>query len=128
MMPRLPYREERIVLQGVRVEDAQVYQLPGRQVSYLVGPKTTDAKNVTVGLCVWPQGGQPYHVHNEHEETIYIISGRGEISCPDNEVALEPGTAVFIPRGTDHRIESFGPEPLQFVTIFAPPVIFGDYK
>ena len=68
------------MLQGVRVEDAQVYQFPGRQVSYLVGPKTTDAKNVTVGLCVWPQGGQPYHVHTEHEETIYIISGpRGDL-------------------------------------------------
>lgn len=116
------------MLHGVRVEDAEVFQLPGRQVSYLVGPKTTGANNVTVGLCVWPQGGQPRHVHTEQEETIYIVSGRGEISCPENTVALEPGTAVFIPTGTNHSIESFGPEPLQFVTIFSPPVVFGEYK
>ena len=116
------------MLQAVRVQDAQVYQLPGRQVSYLVGPNTTDAKNITMGLCVWPQGGQPYHVHTEHEETIYIVSGRGEITCPEGTIPLEAGTAVFIPPKTDHRIESFGPEPLQFVTVFAPPVIFGAYK
>lgn len=116
------------MLQGVNFDEAEVFQLPGRDVRYLVGPKTTEAKNVTIGVCHWPVGSTPEaHVHENEEEIIYIVSGTGKIKSPENSVDLKPGTAVFIPVGTHHAIESYGPETLEFVTIFSPPVVFGAY-
>jgi putative monooxygenase len=117
------------VLQGVKFDDAEIFNLPGRDVRYLIGPKTTDARNVTVGVCHWPEGSAPEgHVHEKEEETIYIMAGTGKISSPEGSVDLAPGTAVFIPVGTLHAIESYGPGTLEFVTIFSPPVVFGQYS
>jgi putative monooxygenase len=116
------------MLQGVKLQDAEVFHLPGRDVRYLVGPKTTESERVTIGVCTWPEGSTPDgHVHEKEEEIIYIISGTGKIKSPENSVDLEPGTAVFIPVGLHHAIESYGPGPLQFVTMFSPPVVFGVY-
>lgn len=116
------------MLQGVKLADAEVFNLPGRDVAYLVGPKTTGSERVTIGVCTWPEGSTPEgHVHEAEEEIIYIISGTGKIKSPENDVDLEPGTAVFIPVGLHHAIESYGPGPLQFVTMFSPPVVFGVY-
>jgi putative monooxygenase len=116
------------VLQAVNLRDAEVFNLPGRDVRYLVGPKTTDAKQVTMGVCHWPEGSAPEgHVHEKEEEIIYIMAGTGVIKSPKGSIDLEPGTAVYIPVGLHHAIESFGPGTLEFVTIFSPPVVFGQY-
>jgi len=116
------------VLQPVRLDEAENFDLDGRSVKYLVGPKTTESKNVTIGVCTWPVGSTPPgHVHENEEEIIYIMSGTGKLISPENEVDLAPGTAVFIPVGLHHAIESYGPGPLEFVTMFSPPVVFGAY-
>jgi mannose-6-phosphate isomerase-like protein (cupin superfamily) len=116
------------VLQAVRFKDAEVFQLTGRQVRYLIGPKTVQTERVTVGVCNWPQGAAPSHIHTTEDEIIYIISGTGVITSPEGSIDLDPGTAVLIQQGTHHYITSHGPEDLQFVTIFSPPVVFGEYK
>lgn len=113
---------------GQVLSDAEVFDLPGRDVRYLIGPNTTDAKGVTVGVCDWPQDSAPEgHVHKNEEEIIYIMAGTGVIKSPEGSIDLEPGTVVYIPVGLHHAIESFGPGPLKSVTIFSPPVVFGKY-
>lgn len=117
------------MLKAVRLEESEVYHLPGRDVRYLVGPKSTDAKNMTVGLCTWPEGSAPDgHIHEAQEETIYILKGSGKLSTPEGAVDLAPGTAVYIPIGLHHAISSAGPGDLEFVTMFSPPVVFGAYS
>lgn len=116
------------MLQAVKLSEAEVFHLTGRDVRYMIGPKTTGARNVTIGICTWPEGSAPPgHIHKQEEETIYIMKGSGKISSPEGSIDLQPGTAVFIPIGTQHAIESYGPGPLEFVTIFSPPVVFNAY-
>jgi putative monooxygenase len=85
-------------------------------------------KNLAFGLAEFPGGtlAAP-HVHQGEEEIIYILSGSGAAITGEQEIALEPGVAVFIPPGLTHRIRADGPEPLRLVTLFSPPVTPGAY-
>jgi mannose-6-phosphate isomerase-like protein (cupin superfamily) len=47
---------------------------------------------------------------------------------PEATADLEPGVSVFIPVGTFHATESDGPEPLELVCLFSPPVVPGSYE
>jgi mannose-6-phosphate isomerase-like protein (cupin superfamily) len=67
-------------------------------------------------------------VHPAEEETIYVVSGRGRLVSPEATANLEPGVSVFIPVGTFHATESDGPEPLELVCLFSPPVVPGSYE
>jgi len=63
--------------------------------------------------------------HRTVEELWYFLSGRGEMwrKLGDNEevVAVGPGVAVSLPRGTHFQFRSFGPEPLAAVGVTMPP-------
>lgn len=116
-------------LKGVRKEDAHVYHLPGRDWLYFLGPDVCGAKNITMGFSVFPAGSAPDgHIHDNQEEAIYVIAGRGELVTVEGIVLLEPGTAVFVPIGLKHATVSHGPGPLELVTAFSPPVIPGSYE
>jgi quercetin dioxygenase-like cupin family protein len=117
------------VLKSVNREDAQVHHLPGRDWFLCVGPQNSAAKNLTVGVAIFPAGSAPDgHVHPAEEEVIYIVSGTGELVTPEGAVALAPGTAVYIPVGMHHATVAHSSEPLELISIFSPPVIPGSYE
>jgi mannose-6-phosphate isomerase-like protein (cupin superfamily) len=117
------------MLESVNREDAPVFHLPGRDWFLCVGPQNTAAKNLTLGVAVFPAGSAPEgHVHPAEEEVIYIISGTGELVTPEGTIALTPGTSVYIPVGLHHATVSHGPEPLELISVFSPPVIPGSYE
>lgn len=117
------------MLKAVDLKDAQVYHLPGRDWSLLAGPQNVAAKNLTLGLAVFPGGSAPDgHVHPAEEEVIYILSGTGELITPEGSVQLGPGTSVYIPPGLHHATVCHGPEPLELLSVFSPPVIPGSYE
>ncbi len=117
------------MVKAVRRDEAQVFNLPGRDWLLYVGPETTGAANLTVGWATFPAGSAPPgHVHPTQEEVIYIITGQGELVTPQGTVTLEPGTAVYIPVGLHHATVSHGPGPLEMVTSFSPPVAPGSYE
>jgi quercetin dioxygenase-like cupin family protein len=109
--------------------EARVYPLPGRDWLYYIGPDTAPTQNVTVGLAVFPAGSRPAgHVHPEQEETIFVTRGLGRLVTPEGTADLEPGVSVFIPMGTFHATESDGPDALELVCMFSPPVVPGSYE
>lgn len=110
-------------------ESAEVFHLPGRDWLLCMGPGIGDARNLTLGVSVFPPGSAPAgHVHQAEEEVIYVVSGHGELRTPDGNVPLEPGNCVCVPIGLDHATASYGPEPLELVTAFSPPVVPGSYE
>ena len=116
------------MLKRVPREDVQVVHLPGRDWLLYAGPDNVGAKNLMVGYSVFPPGSAPPgHVHPAQEEIIFCVAGRGELVSPEGSVALEPGTAVYVPVGVHHATVSLGPGPLELVTSFAPPVAPGSW-
>lgn len=63
--------------------------------------------------------------HRTVEEIWYILAGRGEMwrRQRDREeiVALDPGTCLTIPLGTDFQFRAHGDQPLRAVAITMPP-------
>ncbi len=117
------------MLERVTRDDAPVYHLPGRDWRLCMGPGISEVKNLTVGVSIFPPGSAPPgHVHDREEEVIYVVSGRGELHTPECSVSLEPGTCVYVPIGLHHATASHGPEPLELVTAFSPPVMPGSYE
>jgi len=117
------------MLKAVRRDEAEVYHLPGRDWLLCVGPQNTDARGLTLGVAVFPEGSAPPgHVHDAAEEVIYIVSGNGQLVTPGGSVELEPGTSVYIPTGLFHATVSSGPGPLELISAFSPPVVPGSYE
>jgi mannose-6-phosphate isomerase-like protein (cupin superfamily) len=117
------------MLKGVTRQEAVPYQLPGRDWYLCIGPENSATANLTVGRAVFPGGSAPAgHVHDAQEEVIYVVAGRGRLVTPDGNIELQPGTTVYIPIGLHHATVSSGPEPLELVCAFSPPVIPGSYE
>lgn len=117
------------MLKRVTRQEAERHPLPGRDWFLGIGPQNSDAKNLTVGVAVFPPGSAPAgHVHPSQEEVVYIVSGAGELVTPQGTVQLEPGTTVYIPVGLHHATVSRGPEPLELISVFSPPVVPGSYE
>ncbi len=109
-------------------KDCRVINLPGRDWFYLLGPQNSGSKNLTFGLATFPpDSNAPAHTHDAQEEIIFILSGHGEFVSAGRTVPLEPGTAIFIPPGLEHRIVVRGDETIKLVTVFSPPVVPGAY-
>ena len=43
------------------------------------------------------------HYHKDVTEIYYILEGQGAMELGDDTVALEPGVAIIIDKGTPHR-------------------------
>lgn len=101
--------------------------LRGRKVKTLLD-QSMGCRNLCMGIAVFDEPGRaPGHVHQEEEETIYILSGYGRIHLGSQVEELRPGVAVYIPAQVEHSIENTGNEPIKLVFAFSPPVVSGNY-
>jgi len=117
------------MIRRVARAETEIFPLPGRDWHFYFGPENSPAKNITLGVSVYPAGSKPAgHVHDVQEETIYCAKGRGRIVTPDESAEVEAGVAVIVPAGIPHATESDGPEPLELVCFFSPPVVSGSYE
>ena len=112
----------------VKEQNIEGLQLPGRLWKKLIAPDEGECKNMIFGVVTFPPGSDPgQHHHENEEEIIYVISGRGETKVADDIYPLEPGVAVFTEPGIPHGIKVTGDEPLVLVSVFSPPVKPGSY-
>ncbi|MGE5603724.1 MAG: cupin domain-containing protein [Nitrososphaerales archaeon] len=115
-------------LQSTSISTCTVHHLPGRDWYYLLGPQNSTARNLAFGVAEFPAGTvAAAHMHEHEEEIIFILSGTGAILAAQQQIALEPGIAVFIPPATEHQIRVEEGEALRLVTLFSPPVVPGAY-
>jgi mannose-6-phosphate isomerase-like protein (cupin superfamily) len=43
------------------------------------------------------------HVHERTDEIYYVIDGEGTMVLDDEEIALQKGVVVYVPRGVKHK-------------------------
>lgn len=58
------------------------------------------------------------HRHSE-PENYYTLSGRGVVTVEDQAIAVEAGTAIYIPGHAEHQIENIEAEDLLILYTFA---------
>ncbi|MEM1109890.1 MAG: cupin domain-containing protein [Planctomycetota bacterium] len=85
----------------------------------LYGQDTAGAHSLSVSVL--KKGSEaPLHEHSREDETFYVISGQLDARVGDEHHTLNPGDAVFLPRGLKHRLLCLSDEA-QVLMLIHPP-------
>jgi mannose-6-phosphate isomerase-like protein (cupin superfamily) len=85
----------------------------------LTADQTGGALGLVEATC--PPGGGPIpHIHQEHEETFYMVSGELEFVQGERVLTAGAGDVVFIPRGMTHGFHNTGIQPAKLVFVYTP--------
>jgi quercetin dioxygenase-like cupin family protein len=64
--------------------------------------------------------GAPLHVHAAVEECFYVLTGAFRFSVVGSEVVAEPGSFLFVPRGTPHTWTNAAKTASTMLLTFVP--------
>lgn len=104
----------------VREEDQSVIQAgDDRSFKLLIDPRH-GARHVTQFVGIINSGWSPLHSH-AYEEAIYVLAGGGVAHMDRRSQPIRPGSSIFLPPGTPHRLENPGKEELKVLGVFSPP-------
>ena len=93
-----------------------------RTIKHLAAPWTFGTRNIWMGISkVAPGNSSNLHSHHHREEVFYVVSGRGRIRVDDEEAAIEPGSCVYIPKGSAHQLVNTCVEILEVIAAASPP-------
>jgi quercetin dioxygenase-like cupin family protein len=74
--------------------------------------RSLEARGYRVARYVYPPGIVfPEHTHAVDKIDV-VLAGRFRMTTPEGEAVLGPGDALAVPRGTVHRAEVVGDEPV----------------
>jgi quercetin dioxygenase-like cupin family protein len=98
---------------------------PPFAVKLLIDPVNVRAPKAALTLLtVAPKSRVAMHRHPKSAKAFYLLSGHARFLGPTGAapVMLDPGTAIFVPPGYPHALETLGKsEPAVFLQIFTPP-------
>ena len=65
------------------------------------------SNDLSLGTQLVPPGvGIPRHVHAHWDEVIYVLDGGGIATLNDEQVPLQKGATIFVPKGVWHGFEN----------------------
>lgn len=100
-------------------EGEVVTALGSRYVYKLLGHQTSGAFSL-VEETLLDSDGPPLHVHENEEETFYVLDGRGLFVVGETQRELQRGDLVVVPRGVPHTLAPQGAEPLRMLVLVSP--------
>ena len=75
---------------------------------------------IHVGIFPGRQAGSK-HVHENSEEVVFVIKGKGEVYIDDKAYSIGPGSLVYTPPGVPHQYKNTGEEELVLFAVYSPP-------
>ena len=91
------------------------------------GPATIKARTETTNgslafleVTIGPGEGPPAHVHLREDEAWYLLDGRFRFLADDDMFEADPGSFVFVPRGTAHCFQNLEDRPSRILVMFTP--------
>jgi oxalate decarboxylase/phosphoglucose isomerase-like protein (cupin superfamily) len=86
----------------------------------LIGPE--DSKDLIFGIAkLDPAQIHLLHHHEGASELYYVLEGSGKFTLDDEIISGNPGTGIYMPPGTKHRIENDGDKTLVFFFAYNLP-------
>ena len=114
---------------SVHIDEGKKIQLPGREVTLLIGGDKVKSDRMTIGVTeIPPLGSNGMHAHDDKEEIIYVLEGKGEAIIGEETVKMEPNTAIVFPIGISHVTNNLEDRPMKYIFIFNPVLDFDGYK
>ena len=92
----------------------------GDQMVIKVHGAATGGAYAVLEYTALPGHGAGRHVHQNEEETFYILEGALTFQFDEEQVRATVGQLVRIPRGRYHAFVNAAPEPLRALVILTP--------
>jgi quercetin dioxygenase-like cupin family protein len=64
--------------------------------------------------------GPPPHIHGSEDETLFVLSGRLEVTKDDERFVAETGDFVLFPKGTLHTFRTVSAEGSRILVTLTP--------
>lgn len=89
----------------------------------VVDEETVGSQVLTFGYLRWEPkiSYHKKHVHENAEEIMYILSGRGVGGVGDQAMEVKKGDTVWVPRGAVHWMDNPYPEALEMLLVYSEP-------
>ncbi len=70
-----------------------------------------------------PGGVAERHFHDVSYQAMYVLGGMAEISLGEQAPErVSAGAVVRIPPGLSHEVTSLGPDDLELLIVYSPPI------
>jgi mannose-6-phosphate isomerase-like protein (cupin superfamily) len=96
--------------------------LPGRTALEIVsgegGASGITLRKVEIPVPMPGDSPRSCHVHNDFQECIYVLAGKGVTEADSGNYVLKAGDAIVIPSGEKHATRNTGTEPLVLLCFF----------
>lgn len=79
-----------------------------------------DARDIAQCVRTFAPGLSRGRMNPASEEVHYVVRGHGACYVDGHRYGLEPGSAVYVPPGTDACFEAAGPDALEVVSVCCP--------
>jgi mannose-6-phosphate isomerase-like protein (cupin superfamily) len=101
---------------SVNIEEKTLENNKFREVLY------TTARTQLVVMTLQPREEIGMETHEDRDQFIRVESGTGEAILAGERHALQDGTALVIPAGTQHNVvNTSSTEKLRLYTLYSPP-------
>jgi quercetin dioxygenase-like cupin family protein len=108
--------------------DGEKIWITGDTLSFKATSAETSGAYTVIEVISLPGNGPPPHLHENEDESIYVIDGEFEILLGAKTMQAEPGAFVFIPKRTVHRFRCIGDGPGKVLLHFTPGGIEGFFR
>jgi mannose-6-phosphate isomerase-like protein (cupin superfamily) len=88
-------------------------------VEFLARTKDTPRFNFGI-IGMAPGRGMEAHVHDDEDDSFYILEGEMKFLLGGEEVTAKAGTFVLVPPGLPHGFRNEGNIPVRMLNIHAP--------
>ena len=79
-------------------------------------------KHTQVVIMSIPAGGEiGEEVHEDNDQVLLLIEGRGKAILDGTEANFATGDLVLVPAGMRHNFVTDGDAPMKIVTTYSPP-------
>lgn len=88
--------------------------------TFMTTAESTDGALAIVDTLVPAGNGPPEHLHDDADESFYVLSGRFWMKAGDVESTITVGDLCFVPRGTKHIWKNIGTDAGRLLRIYTP--------
>lgn len=89
-------------------------------VEFLARSRDTPRFNLGVITKQPHSDGPPIHLHEEEDDSFYVLEGEITFVVEDDELVAGPGTFVLVPPGVRHTFANRGDTVARMLNIHAP--------
>ncbi|MDH5404981.1 MAG: cupin domain-containing protein, partial [Candidatus Aminicenantes bacterium] len=100
----------------VTAESIEDTEASGVKMRWVISQKD-GAENFAMRVVeISPGGHSPLHQH-PHEHEVFILKGKGILTCEGEKTPLVPGDVAFILPNEEHQFRNTGQDKLEFLCL-----------